>query len=287
MWTAASLTHNSSLGDMNANIAVGDYVVYGDPVHTRLLYCRVQAIFQVPVVQNQNFIAFASSVGRLNVPYNAATLAQVHRLPRWVIPRARAAIGVIPPFNLAPVLAVLQAILRMNNAVDFAVSDVGAAVTAAAVPGVFGGASVMSGLATVGGTVGAGAVGGILVVAGGPAMAVGGGICTIIDAVEDDETAAVAGKAGVCAGGACGLAATVTSVYCAGVTGLSGAGITSGLAALGGGSLAAGGSGMALGLTACCGIFTAPVIVIGLGTWGVYWAVLISIRSTLFAMPSI
>lgn len=52
------------------------------------------------------------------------------------------------------------------------------------------------------------------------------------------------------------------------MVGLSGPGITSGLAGLGGGALSAGGLGMVGGLMACSGIFAVPVIGFGYMAWG-------------------
>jgi hypothetical protein len=105
----------------------------------------------------------------------------------------------------------------------------------------------MSGLATVGSTVGAGAVGGLAVLGAAPGAAA---VAVMNIALRDDPTLAEsdrvarrAGRASSAVGAVGGTAVGVGAVSVAGVAGLSGAGITSGLAAIGatvGGGMAAG-----------------------------------------------
>ena len=109
------------------------------------------------------------------------------------------------------------------------------------------GPGIMSGLATVGGTVGAGAVGGLAVLGAAPGVAA---VAVMNIALRDDPTlsesdrvARRAGRVSSAAGAVGGTAVGVGAVSVAGVAGLSGAGITSGLAAIGatvGGGMAAG-----------------------------------------------
>jgi len=109
-------------------------------------------------------------------------------------------------------------------------------------------AGIMSGLATVGsvgGVVSGGVVAGIAGVGALPAVASGG---VMLYVLRDDETlddaereARRAGRWATVGGAAGGTAAAVGSVAAFGsVTGLSAAGITSGLAAVGGGTMLAG-----------------------------------------------
>ncbi|KAF3224576.1 hypothetical protein TWF191_006042 [Orbilia oligospora] len=119
--------------------------------------------------------------------------------------------------------------------------DVGVTVAAAAAPGVAGGAALMSGLAAIGGS----AVGGILVVAGVPAFMAGNTLRKVIKRHENNTDTNDTVVVGMVTGGIVGSATAVGSVFAGGsVVGLSGAGITSGLASLGGGAIASGGLGM-------------------------------------------
>lgn len=109
-------------------------------------------------------------------------------------------------------------------------------------------ASIMSGLATVGGAVGAGAVGGLVALGAAPGVL---SALAMRKALHDDETlnsderaSRKMGRSSAVAGAAGGSVAGIAAVGATGVvTGLSGAGITSGLAAVGGllgGGMAAG-----------------------------------------------
>ena len=116
-------------------------------------------------------------------------------------------------------------------------------VAAAAAPGLAGGASTMSGLASIGAMAGAGAAVGVVMISAAPAALGVLGIRNAVRGAGADQqstnvtTLAAAGGATV---GTAGVAATFI--------GASGSGITSTLAACGGGSLAAGGWGLAGGL---------------------------------------
>ena len=110
------------------------------------------------------------------------------------------------------------------------------------------GPGIMSGLATVGSTVGSGAVGGLAVLGVAPAAA---SVAVMNIALRDDAALAEAdrvarraGRVSSAAGAVGGTVAGVGAVSAAGtVAGLSGAGISSGLAAIGavvGGGMAAG-----------------------------------------------
>ena len=96
---------------------------------------------------------------------------------------------------------------------------------------------IMSGLARIGSVVGGGAVAGLVVIGGFPAL-VSAGIMNVAlsdDQALLDETRAArrVGRRGAVVGGAAGTAAGIAAVHGLGVAGLSGAGISSGLAAVG------------------------------------------------------
>lgn len=80
--------------------------------------------------------------------------------------------------------------------------------------------------------------------------------------IEDSPISEVLAGA---AGAGVGAAISFTALYFAGTTGLAAAGITSGLAALGGGAVAAGGAGMLGGLA----VVAAPVAILGAGAVGI------------------
>ncbi len=119
-----------------------------------------------------------------------------------------------------------------------AAGGLGAVSALGAVSGLSG-AGMMSGLATIGGVVGGGAVAGLGTVAAAPAVVTVGAMHVVLG---DDEalphaerTARTVGRRATAAGAAAGVAGAVGAVYGAGsVVGLSAAGITSGLAGIGG-----------------------------------------------------
>lgn len=128
-------------------------------------------------------------------------------------------------------------------------------VTSAAAEGLFGAASVTSGLSALGGDSmaagGAGMAGGIVVVAAAPSLLTAHTIYNLCSAMENNSTTptvvALSGAGGAVLGTSVGVVMVVESGT---VAGLSASGITSGLAALGGGSVASGGAGMLGGLAA-------------------------------------
>ncbi|KAK6504701.1 hypothetical protein TWF481_006640 [Arthrobotrys musiformis] len=222
----------------------GQYVVYAFPGVNELVFARVTK-------ERRNLIEIElRSENRITLTVdNDPDRIQV--LPNSVTPIAEEAL------NCDEIEEILK---KMEIALD-----VGATVTAAAAPGLFGGAAIMSGLATIGGT----AVGGIIVVAGTPAALAGNALRAAMKQCENNADTRRAVNISMVAGGVAGGVAAVGSVAASGsVFGLSAAGITSGLAGLGGGSLAAGGMGMVGGLMACSAIVTVPVLGIGLLTWG-------------------
>ena len=147
-------------------------------------------------------------------------------------------------------------------------------VTMSAAEGLFGAASVTSGLATLGGgsvaAGGLGMAGGIMVVAAAPSLLTAHTIYQLCDAFENNSTtpAAVAlgGVTGAIGGSTVGIIMVAES---GSVVGLSASGITSGLAALGGGSVASGGLGMLGGVAAVAGVASLGALAVG----GVVWAV--------------
>lgn len=130
------------------------------------------------------------------------------------------------------------------------------------------GAGVMSGLASTGALVGSGAVAGIGVLAGGPALAMASLVNSTVLADsehldQDERSARSIGRKATYAGAAGGVAGSLVSVSAAGTVGLSGAGITSGLAAIGGSV----GGGMAAGTVIVTAAPVAAAALVGVGVY--------------------
>lgn len=162
-----------------------------------------------------------------------------------------------------------------------AVSSVGAAVglpwlaanagTAVVASAGFAGASgpgLMSGLATVGAAVGGGAVAGVVVLGAAPAVL--GTALVAGHTFSDDQhlpaeerRARTAGRLGAVVGGAVGVGTVGWAISALGVPGLSAAGVTSGLAAIGGTV----GGGMAVGATLAIAL---PTVGVMLGAYLLY-----------------
>jgi hypothetical protein len=131
-----------------------------------------------------------------------------------------------------------------------------------------GGAGMMSGLAAVGGVVGGGAVAGIGVLGAAPIAAAQ---MVMNQVLEDDarlsneeREARAVGRTMTTVGAVAGTAGTVGTIAAAGsVAGLSGAGITSGLAAIGG--TVGGGMGAGIAIT----VAAPAVVAAGVG-YGAY-----------------
>lgn len=152
-------------------------------------------------------------------------------------------------------------------------AGLGSRVAVASVGSVAGlsGSGVMSGLATVGGAVGGGAVAGLGVLGGSGGLAAASLINSTV--LKDDENldsdereSRSAGRKATYAGAAAGTAGSIAAVSAVGTAGLSGAGITSGLAAIGGTV----GGGMAAGVALTT---AAPVAAAGVVGYGLYKAV--------------
>lgn len=119
------------------------------------------------------------------------------------------------------------------------------------------GPGIMSGLASYGALIGGGTVAGMMVLGTGPALA---SVAIMRRALREDDdlpkaerAARTAGRCGSAAGAVAGLLGSVAAVSALGVPGLSAAGISSGLAAIG----ATFGGGMAAGTMA---VVAAPAI---------------------------
>lgn len=119
-------------------------------------------------------------------------------------------------------------------------------VAAAAAPSLSGGAATMSGLASIGATVGAGATVGIVLISAAPAVVGTAGVATLARGAGADRNATMAATGAGFLGGGAGVAAVESTFI-----GASGSTITSTLAWLGGGSIASGGGGMVAGLFVC------------------------------------
>jgi hypothetical protein len=148
-----------------------------------------------------------------------------------------------------------------------AAGGIGVIAAAGEVAGLSG-AGIMSGLATAGGAVGAGAVGGLLVLGAAPGL-ISAAVMNVAlkddEALPDDERSARrAGRVASIAGAAgTGVAGVATVGAVGSVAGLSAAGITSGLAAIGG----AVGGGMAAGSAI---VIAAPAVVAAAIGFGAY-----------------
>jgi hypothetical protein len=130
------------------------------------------------------------------------------------------------------------------------------------------GAGIMSGLAATGGVVGSGAVAGIGVLGAAPAVISAGAMCYVLrdDPVlhEAEREARRAGRWATVGGAAAGSAGAIGAVTLSGaVAGLSGAGITSGLAAVG----SAVGGGMVAGVAVTAAL---PAVLAAGAGYGVY-----------------
>ncbi|MBW4603945.1 MAG: lecithin retinol acyltransferase family protein [Calothrix sp. FI2-JRJ7] len=143
-------------------------------------------------------------------------------------------------------------------------------VSAAGAAAGLSGAGIMSGLATVGGIVGGGAVAGIGALGMAPAA-----ITTVAmnKVLEDDENltseereARAVGRSMTTVGAAAGTAGAIGAVAAAGTAGLSAAGITSGLAAIGG----VVGGGMAAGVVITVAAPAAAAAAVGYGAYQVW-----------------
>ena len=121
------------------------------------------------------------------------------------------------------------------------------------------GPNLMSGLATVGGTV----VGGIAVLGAGTGLLAGGVMCVALrdkpSLTDEERQARRVGRYGSVGGAAVGVGVAVHAVGAMGVAGYSAAGLTSGLAALG----AVVGGGMAQGVLAA--LFIPALFAAGIG----------------------
>lgn len=143
----------------------------------------------------------------------------------------------------------------------------GIVASAGAVTGLSG-PGIMSGLATVGSAVGGGAVAGLGILGAAPGLAMASLVNNTLladnEAHDDDERKSRSiGRAASYAGAASGAAGSIAAVSALGTAGLSGAGITSGLAAIGGTV----GGGMAAGVTIAT---AAPALVAVAAGYGIY-----------------
>lgn len=147
---------------------------------------------------------------------------------------------------------------------------VGAVASSGAVVGMSG-SGVMSGLATVGGAVGGGAVAGIVALGAAPATLSCVAMRQILaddpTASDEERTARTIGRTATVAGAVAGSASAVGAVSALGtVGGLGGAGIASGLAAIGGSV----GGGMAAGVVITTAAPAVAAAALGYGAYRAY-----------------
>ena len=129
------------------------------------------------------------------------------------------------------------------------------------------GAGVMSGLATVGGVVGGGAIAGVGVLGSAPGLVTKMAMDQVLkddETLPDDEREARAvGRTMTTLGAVAGTAGAIGAVSATGVAGLSAAGITSGLAAVGG----AVGGGMVAGVAITAAAPAVAAAAVGYGAY--------------------
>ncbi len=153
-----------------------------------------------------------------------------------------------------------------NNAVNVA-KGLGGVAVGGGVAAAAGGAGMMQGLAAVGGVVGGGAVAGIVGLGAAPAAAAQMVMNQVL--ADDDRLptkerdARAVGRAATTVSAVAAPVAAVGAIATAGVGGLSGAGITSGLAAIGG--TVGGGMGAGIAIT----VAAPAVVAAGVG-YGAY-----------------
>lgn len=153
-----------------------------------------------------------------------------------------------------------------GSAVAAGVGTIGATGAAAGLSG----PGIMSGLAAIGSTVGGGAVAGIVVVGTAPALITSGAMMYVLkdDPVlhKTEREARRAGRLASLAGAVGGSAASVGAVAVAGASGLSAAGITSGLAAVG----ATIGGGMVAGVVVTAAAPAVAAAALGYGSYAIW-----------------
>ncbi|KAF3902230.1 hypothetical protein ABW21_db0209800 [Orbilia brochopaga] len=205
-------------------LSKGTYVLYAFEATKQLLYARVES-------KDDNHVVLQISA-RGNVSIQ--------------VPREEARFQVLPNDRISDAKRRLQCDGKwIKDTLEKAFS-MGTVATACAAPGLAGGAATMSGLAQIGGLVGGGAASGIVLLSAAPAVAAGIGLRKCVGRIENDDVTKNTTTVGIVAGGTVGTAAVGGTFV-----GLSGAGITSTLATLGGGTVATGGYGMAGGLAVC------------------------------------
>lgn len=156
--------------------------------------------------------------------------------------------------------------VSVGGSASLGAGSIGVVAGAGTVAGLSG-PGIMSGLASVGGTLGMGAVGGVGILAAAPAALT---TAAMHRALKDDPClpeqerhARKAGRWATTAGAAAGSCGSVALISAAGVSGLSAAGVTSGLAAIG----ATVGGGMAAGVFVAV---AAPAVIASAIGWGIY-----------------
>lgn len=226
----------------------GTYVIVAPPGTQRMRYGQVD-------VKNGNTVIVELTSGvYLSLPSH-----HVQILPNAEVSRAREIMTSLVQANATLLLALELATAAPNI------------VLINAATGLSGGAAIMNGLAVIGSS----AMGGIVLLSSAPSALSALALAELCSAIENDgltaEITEVAGVAGVIVSGV----TTVAAVYTEGaVVGLSAAGITSGLAAIGGGAVASGGLGMVGGLVICC---LSSICVAG-GVTGAAWLVSHAVR---------
>ena len=133
------------------------------------------------------------------------------------------------------------------------------------------GSGLMAGLASIGGTVGGGAVAGVALLGAAPALAMSSILNNTVLAdnpslEQDERDARASGRVATYGGAAAGTVGSIVAISSAGTAGLSAAGITSGLAAIGGTV----GGGMAAGTAIAVAAPAAAAAAVGYGVYKLY-----------------
>lgn len=242
-------------------IAIQDYVSLKPGTHCvyawkssggrRLIYCRIESLEGTTVTVK---LPMRNQPGHilLVVPLDRT---RFQTLPNRLVNKAKES------YQLKSIKDLPAVVKKAFKSGDVPIPTV---ISATSAVGVYGGAELMKRYQII--TLGykGGAPLGVLGLAALPGVALSGYAVQKVAELENDPVTAMISKVGLAIGNAAGLAAACTAVSKAGpVAGLSGRGIVTGLAALGGRR------GITMGLVACSGLFAMVCMAVGGAVWGV------------------
>ncbi|KUI55033.1 hypothetical protein VP1G_02346 [Cytospora mali] len=242
-------------------VSVQDYVSFKPGTHCvyawkssggrRLIYCRIESFEGTTVTVK---LPMRNQPGHilLVVPLDRA---RFQTLPNRLVNRAKEA------YQLSSIKDLPAVVKRAITSGDVPIPT---ALAASSAIGVYGGAELLARYQII--TLGykGGAPLGVLGLAALPGIAMSGYALQKVAKLENDPVTAMITKLGLAIGNVAGLAAAYTAVSRSGsVAGLSGRGIVTGLAALGGRR------GTTMGLVACSGLFAVVCMAISGAVWGI------------------